>query len=803
MRHGITTKPEPGNIGRSSKHFGLLSIRIIAASKDSARERYNQFLFFLRSLRVSASSAVKGPCWLAVIAILLVSAPASAMQQKPSDDAGQEQEVIPPPKPNPWEAELAKYPGLLPELANLMARVTKAVEFPAPRTQSKLLPMMPDSTVIFAAVPNYGTPVHQALQAFQQELKESEVLRNWWQHTEMNSGKPAMEEALQKFYEFSQYIGEEIAVSADVGGKKDSVLIVAEVRKPGLKLFLQQTAQQFGGKAGPPWRIFDPQQLALAKGEGSSNIPLVLFRSDLLVISSDMAALRKFNATLGPGSPKLESSPLGQRLAQSYQGGAGLLAGVDLHKVMGRAQQGSAKDQESLQRSGFGDLKYLIWEHKNVPGQPASQVELSFNGRRHGVASWLAAPTKLGGLDFVASDATVAVSIALKDPAQIYDDLAEIAGPGALAAVAQPMQAFNINFRDDVLRQLTGEITLELDGAFMPVPGEAPQEPLWKVMLGVHDAEGLQKTFDRLSAALESMSSGGQGPSLQRQESGKLPYYALRIPSPQKTTEINFAFSDGYMLVASTRARLTEAVRLHRDGESLARSGAFHAALPAGRSADASALFYENVGALLPAIMRQMSPDLATFASGERAPAAISTVYADETTIRQAASNGGFDAGVLIAAAIAIPNLMRSRIAANEAAAGATIRTLVTAQITYSTAYPDRGYAPDLATLGPGAGGNCSESQASEKHACLVDEVLGNATCTAGKWCTRNSYRYHVAAICAKGICDDFVAVATPENPNAGTKSFCATSDGVIRFLPGAPLTSPISRAECMKWESR
>src|SRR5215467_12553488 len=54
---------------------------------------------------------------------------------------------------------------------------------------------------------------------------------------------------------------------------------------------------------------------------------------------------------------------------------------------------------------------------------------------------------------------------------------------------------------------------------------------------------------------------------------------------------------------------------------------------------------------------------------------------------------------ILIIAAIAIPNLLRARITANEAAAASAVRTINTSQVTYSTTYPDRTYAPDLATL--------------------------------------------------------------------------------------------------------
>ena len=58
---------------------------------------------------------------------------------------------------------------------------------------------------------------------------------------------------------------------------------------------------------------------------------------------------------------------------------------------------------------------------------------------------------------------------------------------------------------------------------------------------------------------------------------------------------------------------------------------------------------------------------------------------------------------ILILAAIAIPNLLRARIAANESAAVSGIRTINTAEVTYSTAYPTIGYSANLGQLGPGA----------------------------------------------------------------------------------------------------
>src|SRR5437764_13645422 len=77
---------------------------------------------------------------------------------------------------------------------------------------------------------------------------------------------------------------------------------------------------------------------------------------------------------------------------------------------------------------------------------------------------------------------------------------------------------------------------------------------------------------------------------------------------------------------------------------------------------------------------------------------------------------------ILIIAAIAIPNLLRARIAANEASAVGSIRTLNTADVTYSSTYPDKGFTCTLSNLGPPAGSAAATSTAAG----LVDSVLAS-----------------------------------------------------------------------------
>src|SRR5690242_7276499 len=78
---------------------------------------------------------------------------------------------------------------------------------------------------------------------------------------------------------------------------------------------------------------------------------------------------------------------------------------------------------------------------------------------------------------------------------------------------------------------------------------------------------------------------------------------------------------------------------------------------------------------------------------------------------------------ILIIAAIAIPNLLRSRMSANEASAVNSLRTINTAEVTYSSTY-GIGYGPLISLSTPAAG--CPLATAAA--ACLIDSGLGGGT---------------------------------------------------------------------------
>ena len=679
---------------------------------------------------------------------------------------------------------LEKYPGLLPEFGHLAERLQRELKLPAPRAESRLLPLLPESTVVYAALPNYGDVSHQALQIFHQELQSSAVLRDWWRHADPATSAK-VEEFLNRFYDVSQYLGDEVAISGSMSAGQPSLLMVAEIRKPGLKSVLEQMLKELGGEK-PGLVVLDSQELANAKDQPGQ--PVVLVRADFLVAGINLVSVRDLSARIDRKGREFASTAFGRRLTQSYDGGATAVAAVDLQTVLSQVPPQVRESQAAFERTGITDAKYLVWEHKTIAGTEVSQGELSFTGPRRGVAAWLAKAGPLGSLDFASPKSMLTASIALSNPAQIYDDLQELAtatNPTAFANVAQMEQMLGLSLRNDLLGRLGGEIMVEVD-SLTPVPA-------WKLVLSVKDADRLQQTLNTL------MSLAHMQPESSTQE-GRT-YYSITVPTPARPIDVAYTFTDGYLLIGSGRDTVAEAIRLHNTGESLAKSKSFLASLPPGHSSGLSGLFYEDPAALMALQMRQMAPGSAGLFSslmGHGSPLVI-CAYGEDQALREGTTSAAFDPSfVLIGAAVAIPNLLRAKVSANEAAAVGTLRTVNTAQITYASSYPQRTYARDLATLGPDP--NATTTTASPDHASLIDSEIGNPSCTGTNWCVKNGYRFRVTGSCIQRKCREFVAFATPVTSNTGGKNFCSTSDGVIHAKPGAPMLVSVTASQCRAW---
>jgi type IV pilus assembly protein PilA len=145
---------------------------------------------------------------------------------------------------------------------------------------------------------------------------------------------------------------------------------------------------------------------------------------------------------------------------------------------------------------------------------------------------------------------------------------------------------------------------------------------------------------------------------------------------------------------------------------------------------------------------------------------------------------------ILIIAAIAIPNLLRARIAANETSAAASVRTIATAEHTYNLAYQN--YAAQLSNLGPTAATGCATSGPTSTSACIIDYQLSVASTAAAA-----KSGYYFAA--SRPGTMQYMIEAHPANAgSSGVKGFCAVEDNVVRLK--TPDTAVADRTACMAW---
>ncbi len=124
---------------------------------------------------------------------------------------------------------------------------------------------------------------------------------------------------------------------------------------------------------------------------------------------------------------------------------------------------------------------------------------------------------------------------------------------------------------------------------------------------------------------------------------------------------------------------------------------------------------------------------------------------------------------ILIIAAIAIPNLLRARMAANESSAVGSTRTINTAEVTYNATYPTVGFTATLASLG-------TASPCSSAGACLIDSVLASGT--------KSGYGFSMTTGSTTGTPQpSYNILAAPSIPGqTGQRYFCSFEDAVVRY---------------------
>jgi type IV pilus assembly protein PilA len=177
-----------------------------------------------------------------------------------------------------------------------------------------------------------------------------------------------------------------------------------------------------------------------------------------------------------------------------------------------------------------------------------------------------------------------------------------------------------------------------------------------------------------------------------------------------------------------------------------------------------------------------------------------------ETSVNNTRKQKGFSliellivvAIILIIAAIAIPNLLRARISANEASAASSIRTTNTGEISFYSTYPTQGYsagATGMSALGPGAITGCPAGGPLVTAACLIDWNLSQATTVAT---TKSGYYFAIGSTSAAAPFMQYTVGGSAGGFNStGVRGFCSNEDGVIHFNAAWNAAPQTTKATC------
>jgi type IV pilus assembly protein PilA len=143
---------------------------------------------------------------------------------------------------------------------------------------------------------------------------------------------------------------------------------------------------------------------------------------------------------------------------------------------------------------------------------------------------------------------------------------------------------------------------------------------------------------------------------------------------------------------------------------------------------------------------------------------------------------------ILIIAAIAIPNLLRARMAANDSTAAASIHAINVAETGYYGTYETIGYPATLAPLG-----GASPCSPGITTACFLDNTVASGGVKGG-------YTFTATGSASSGspINDQFYSTGTPVNDMTGTRAYCSSQDLVVRLQPAGNVTQVPSYATCI-----
>ncbi|MEM1201614.1 MAG: FecR domain-containing protein [Acidobacteriota bacterium] len=548
-----------------------------------------------------------------------------------------------------WSRGVDGYLELLRQYGELRADLDKRVSGEL-RYSSRLLDLMPEDTVFFAAAPNVARTLSQTHQVLQDHLDQSPELAEWWADNAASQFQDKVDEAMTALGDLSTFLGDELAVGGsledqDVG----EVLVLAEVMDAdGLRAFIEQKAEELAAQLGdgdglPLVFVDDPTTFA---GGNDSEQFLMWFQGDLAIGSMGIEPLRRVAAILQDGqSNPFVGSPFHASIVALYAEGAEFVVAADLHSMVDRAVRASADTETPFEALGVDNVRHLMLEQKRLAGKTSHRAVMTFDEARHGMASWLAAPASMGALDFVSPEAKLLAAAVFQDPAKLLDDAYGLAG-GLPAGLREFEETYGLSLRDDFAASLGGEVAFAIDGPLLPTPA-------WKLVMEVYDPARFQWSLEQglVEANLQLAKAGKPELAIAENQVGGRTFYTL----PSDIVDVHYTFVEGYLVAAPNRALIDQAIRFRQSGYSITESPKFTALLPQDGRDNFSALVYQDLSGAIGSVAEKLGQGTLTEeqraavdAMAQQNQPTLGFAYGDPDRITVAATHHGDFMGSLL-----------------------------------------------------------------------------------------------------------------------------------------------------------
>lgn len=490
-----------------------------------------------------------------------------------------------------WSRSAEEYLSLLDEFSTLREDLQEATFGEELRYSSELLDLLPQNTVVYGAVPNVSGRLRDVYELFLERVEENDVLRQWYTENFQGDEGITLGELVEQLTKFGDYLGEEV-VFALVQLAEGSTAPVVLARTTDEELFwmiANEEAARINSLADGESGIFIVDDVASVNATTGL---FVLIRDGLAVASPSTELLE----TIGSRSPSafLESR-FYQTIAARYAEGVDWLLSLDL----GMLRREPTSD--GMERLGFSQLHDLVFERKlNPDGIAENRAVLSYEGGQEGgIISWIADPGPIGAMEYVSPEAYLAAAFVVSDPGLMVESLLNrfvADDASALTALEQFEVEHNISIVDDIAAPLGGEVLFAVDGPVLP-------EPSWKVVLEVYDPQTLQHTIGRFVEEVNRVvvQEGGVGIEMITDSSGSLTIHSIK--KADSSVSFEYAYLNGYMLIAPDRSLIYNAVQSQEARYTLASSADFLNALPRDGSVNFSGVFYQNMAPMAEAVL--------------------------------------------------------------------------------------------------------------------------------------------------------------------------------------------------------